>query len=658
MKIVIIAFLSFLVTTVSLSQSVESLNISAQLQFSKGDYLGAIETLDNEIKKSDKDGTAYYFRGLCKTFMGDKSGGCSDLSIAKGFGVKPPDKKFFGFICDDGYKLKFLKKNFYPHTDLIPEKGYRPAYSLKDTLRGSLRPERSCFDVTYYDLKVKLEPKQKFISGENTIFFKVLSATKKIQVDLFNQYSISEIYWNEEKLIYTRVYDAVFISFPKELPINSIQNIKIVYSGKPQKAENPPWFGGFVWKKDKKGNRWDGVACEYLGASSWWPCKDHMSDKPDSMQLTFTVPKDYDLISNGNLHQVKQIDANQISYTWFVKNPINCYNATFYMGRFAHFSDSVTNNSCTYPLDYYVLPYNLEKAKESFKQVKEVILVYEDLFGEYPFPEDGFGMIESPFEGMEHQGAIAYGNSYTKKRNPYLHNEYDYIIVHETAHEWWGNSLSAADMADMWIQEGFATYAELLFMERRFGYADYLKEVSGKMIEIFNFWPLVENRNVNENSFASNDVYTKGAVILHNLRCTINNDSLFFKIIKDFAVKNRKKVVTSADFIGMVNGYTGKEFNPFFDKFLNETTLPVLEYSYLRNDKNIVLKFKWVGVKTGFEMPFCIRAGNKSYRIDADTQEKEIELKNTDSFRFYNMWSGTEEVEKNAFTYYWTQKRN
>ncbi|NJK87019.1 MAG: M1 family metallopeptidase [Bacteroidales bacterium] len=502
-----------------------------------------------------------------------------------------------------------------------------------------------------------MSPKSNFISGYNDIYFRVDAATKRIQVDLFSNYDIQSINWENRDLNFTREFDAVFISFPEELAVNSFQNIRVNYSGKPEKAQNPPWFGGFVWEKDKKGNRWDGVACEHLGASSWWPCKDHMTDEPDSMKMTFTVQKGYDLISNGTLTEKRDVDDEYTSHTWMVNNSLDPYNATFYMGKFSHFSDSVTNSEGTYPLDYYVLPYNLEIARETFKQTKEVILVFEELFGNYPFPEDGFGMVESPYEGMEHQGAIAYGNNYENKNNQYVHKEYDYIVVHETAHEWWGNSVSAADMADMWIQEGFATYAELLFMEKRFGHEDYLKEVAGKMIEIFNFWPLVQNRGVNENTFASNDVYTKGAILLHNLRCTMNDDSLFFKLIKDFAVKYKKRVVTSNDFIEMVNSYSKKDYTSFFNKFLKETGLPVLEYTWKKDGENLVLKFRWTEVMDGFEMPFSLRYGNHSIRLIGNTSEQEITLQNTETFRFYNFWAGTEGVDKNAFTYYWTRMK-
>jgi aminopeptidase N len=646
--------LTFLQT--AFSQTPDLLKAEAQLSYNNGDFFTVIEKLDKVIKLVPGDGLSYYYRGLSKMFLGDQTGACSDLMVAKGFGVKPPSKEFFTLFCDSEKKYKFLKDFFYKNETLVPENGYRPLYTRKDSLRGSLRPERA-YDVVHYNLELKLEPQKKFISGSNTIYFKPTQPIKKLQVDLFAQYAISSIRWNGTDLPFTREFDAIFVTFPEELKEGTLQNIVVNYSGKPQKAINPPWQGGFVWKKDKKGKRWDGVACEHLGASSWWPCKDHMSDEADSVKLTFIIPKDYDLISNGIFIERKDVDKDFAAHTWFIKNPINSYNVTFYMGKFSHFSDSITNNDGTYPLDYYVLPYNLDKAKETFKQTKEVMLVYEQLFGNYPFPEDGFGMIESPYEGMEHQGAIAYGNDYDKKSNPYIHKEYDYIIVHESAHEWWGNSLSATDMADMWIQEGFATYAELLFMEKRFSYEDYLKETVSKMFQIFNFWPLVENRGVNENTFASNDVYTKGAVLLHNLRCTMNDDSLFFKLIKDFAVKYKRKIVTSNDFVNMVNEYTGSDYTPFFDKFLKETSLPVLSYTWKKNGKNIELSFKWTEVKDGFVMPFGIRSGNNSFRIVGTTKEQKVVLNNAERFRFYNMWTGIEGAEKNSFTYYWTKER-
>ena len=304
------------------------------------------------------------------------------------------------------------------------------------------------------------------------------------------------------------------------------------------------------------------------------------------------------------------------------------------------------------------MPANLDIAKKVLPQAKEILQCYEHYFGDFPFPQDKYALVESPYEGMEHQGAIAYGNGYNSHKTRLLSTNYDFIIIHETAHEWWGNSVTASDMADMWMQEGFATYAELLFMESKSGYNAYLKELNSKLFEIFNFWPIVQNYGVNENSFATNDVYHKGAALLNNLRCTIDNDSLFFKIIYDFATKNKKQIVTSNDFVNMVNTYTGKDFKPFFDKFLKDKNPPVLKYHYRIQGNDILLDYRWDGVEKGFTMPVDIKAGTQNYRIIATTEVQQIRLKNTESFYFYNFITGPDGADKNSFTYYWTSCEN
>ncbi|HEY4786076.1 MAG TPA: M1 family metallopeptidase, partial [Bacteroidales bacterium] len=398
-----------------------------------------------------------------------------------------------------------------------------------------------------------------------------------------------------------------------------------------------------------------------LGASSWWPDKDHPSDEPDSARLTFIVPKGYDVVSNGRFQGKKDVDKDYTSHTWFVDDPINNYDITFYLGKFSHFSDTITNKYGKYPLDYYVLPYNFEEAQKCFGQAKQVLEFYEKAFGEFPFMKDKYCLVESPYEGMEHQGAIAYGNDFNKqaKDQMYLDKKYDYIIVHESAHEWWGNSVTASDMADIWLQEGFATYSEMMFIEHVDGYAMYVKEMKREMERIYNIWPVVENYNVNENAFASNDCYMKGATILHNLRCTIDSDSLFFKIIKDFALKYEKKIVTTTDFIHMVNEYTGNNYSAFFKKFLYDKNLPVLKYSYRKVGNDIVLKYQWDEVDKGFVMPFSIWAGaNQNLRLVGTTDPQEITLKNTSSFHFYTVWIDPEKAPRNGFTYYWTKCAN
>ncbi|UCH14973.1 MAG: hypothetical protein JSV22_03155, partial [Bacteroidales bacterium] len=349
-------------------------------------------------------------------------------------------------------------------------------------------------------------------------------------------------------------------------------------------------------------------------------------------------------------------DNSYNRFVWFVSYPINNYNVTFYMGKYIQFGDTVILDNDTLQMKYYVLPYNLEKARNHFQQAPDVVKIYSEIFGKYPFMRDGFGLVEAPYAGMEHQSAIAYGNSYSNKGSySYRNRQYDYIIVHEAAHEWWGNSVSAGDMAEAWIHEGFATYAELLFIEKLFGKEEYLYETMKKSHYIFNFWPMVQNKDVNEDSFASNDIYHKGALMLHSLRCIINNDSLFFKIIKEFNINNSYKIVDTDDFIEFVNNYAKEDYSAFFNKYLYDNRLPVLEYSFNENPDGLIFTYKWTEVEDGFKMPFCIQTDEKkAVRFIGTTQEQEVLLKNTSWFNFYNNWKSTEGIEDNSFTYYWT----
>jgi aminopeptidase N len=641
------------------SQKLEEIWSEGLQMFSDKNFHGCIEKMNQVIRLFPSFSDAYYNRGIARLNLGDVEGACRDISLANEQHSKEADS-YFKFLCDSAWMLKMLKEYYYKRTKLYPETGYRPHYTLADTLRGSLRPERICFDVFYYDLRVKIFPKGQKIQGTNEIYFKINEPASRIQIDLFDNYKVDSIIWKGRKLVYKRKYNALFIDFPTKLLPGEKHNISITYSGKPVAAPNPPWDGGFVWKKRKKSERWVGVACEHLGASSWWPNKDHLSDKPDSMLIKIEVPENFRAVANGVLREVKDVGKKYKQYAWFVSYPINNYNVTFYMGKYTEFTDTLATSDGPLLLRYNVFPENLEKAKAHFEQVKEILPVYIDLFGPYPFMRDGYGLVESLYEGMEHQTAIAYGNAYDKpNRQEYRDNKYDFIIVHESAHEWWGNAVTAADMADIWLHEGFATYAEYLFLERIYGKEEYLHEISLKSNYIYNFWPLVQHRDVNENSFASNDVYNKGAMLLHCLRCTINNDSLFFKIIKDFNVLSRYRALASDDFITMVNNYTGNDYRPFFNKFLYDKALPVLSYSYENIGDKLIIKYKWAGVEDGFTMPFGIETSdNKAYRLEATTTERETIFENVSWFNFYNQWKGYEGCTDHSYTYFRTDCQN
>jgi aminopeptidase N len=656
MRLLAITFVFIVLTSGVRAKNADTIWNKAVDCFIKENYHGVIDKMNEYLMINPGNPNAIYNRGLARLKLGDNDRACLDFLNAVAFGFNRKSS-LIRYYCDPSYKLKFLKKFYYKKQELLPENNYSPGYTRADTLRGALRPERTCFDVYYYDLKVRIIPKGKKISGSNDIYFIVLDSCRHIQIDLYENYTISSIRWNNQELDFMREFNAVFIKFPRELTPGEKNIVTVEYSGKPGVAEDPPWKGGFVWKRDKKFNRWVAVACEHLGASSWWPNKDHLTDEPDSMTINIEVPDRYVAVSNGVLRRTEEADNSYKRFVWFVSYPINNYNVTFYMGKYTQFNDTlIMADNDKLLMKYHVLPYNLDKAMQHFKQALEVVGFYSDIYGKYPFIRDGFGLVESPYAGMEHQTAIAYGNSYGNKNDHgYRNNKYDYIIVHEAAHEWWGNSVSAGDMADAWIHEAFATYSELLFIEHVFGKEEYLYELGNKCNYIYNFWPMVENRDVNENSFAGNDIYTKGAMMLHCLRCTIDNDSLFFKIIKDFYNQNSYKIVDTDCFINFVNKETKENYTPFFKKYLYETRLPVIQYSFIINSDNLVFTYKWTEVDDGFRMPFCIEtSGEKAIRLVGTTYEQRLVLESTSWFNFFNCLKGPAGAEDHSFTYFRT----
>jgi aminopeptidase N len=640
-------------------QTLDSIWQRSLKRFEINDYHGAIEDLNLILRRFPGTASALYNRGIARLNLGDNDNACSDLDQARSAGSKE-NRLALNYVCNQEFMRDLMVKEYYPKQKVYPEYGYRPKYTHADTLRGSLNYFRNCYDVNYYDLQVKILPLRKRIQGSNAIYFRVTAPARTIQIDLLSRYAVSSVSLDGTPVPFRREENTIMVDFPRILQTGEQHAVRVVYRGKPINAPNPPWDGGFVWKKDKNKDLWLGVACEHLGASSWWPTKDHLSDKPDSMQIGIEVPDGYQVVSNGNLRKVEHPTQRTSRFTWFVSYPINNYNVTFYAGKYTAFSDTLAEGQDTLRMDYNVLSYNLDVAKRHFEQTRDVLSFYNKAFGFYPFPRDGFGLVESPYEGMEHQSAIAYGNGYDKNNGDEYRNKlYDYIIVHEAAHEWWGNSVTAADMADVWIHEGFATYAELMFLEHRFGEEEYLFELFQKCQYIFNIWPMVQHRGVNENTFASNDVYNKGAMMLHSLRCTINNDSLFFDMIRNFNLKYRYQTVCSDDFVNFVNQATGEDYRPFFNKYLYETRLPVLEYRYARENGNLVLKYRWTEVEPGFRMPFGIGTNLKeSFRLEGTTEWKEQQISDTDWFNFYNLATDYAGCPHNAFTYYRTRCLN
>lgn len=514
-------------------------------------------------------------------------------------------------------------------------------FSLSDSLRGSLSSYRSCYDVYYYDLNVTIDDKNReLLNSYNDFYISSLEDFDNIQIDLFNNLEINSIVFNETKLNFKRKFNAVFIDFPEIIKKGENVKFRVNYDGKPRKAVNPPWDGGFSWDYDKNKNPWIGVSCQGLGASSWWPCKDHQSDEPDSMRITCTVRSPLKVVSNGKLisntigYDLKLKSKVNIS-SWFVSYPINNYNVTLCAADYAHFSDYYLSNSDTLFLDYYVLTYNETKAKEHFKQVKPMLECFEEYFGQYPFINDGFSLVETPYLGMEHQSAIAYGNNYLPgyngNKNFIAGLDFDYIIVHETGHEWWGNSITTNDIADMWIHEGFCTYSEVIYVECMYGYETMLEYVNNQKNFVRNDKPIVGPYNVNKKG--SNDMYQKGSLMLHTLRNLINDDELWFSILKGISIDFKYKVLDGKDIIEYINRKVDFDLSLFFNQYLFNSKIPILEYKIQKEGREYVLLYRWNAIKD-FDMKLLVNDGEKNIWISPNSEWKEYTIGNIDIKNF------------------------
>ena len=510
-------------------------------------------------------------------------------------------------------------------------------FNRSDSLRGNLSSFRSCYDVNYYDLNIVIDDNNKKISNSfNIIHFTALDTFQSLQIDLFSNLNILSIEFENTLLSFTREHNAVFIDFPRVILNDEILSFTVYYNGEPREAVNPPWDGGFSWENDNNTLPWIGVSCQGLGASSWWPCKDHQSDEPDSMKITCSVRKPLKVISNGNLINdtiVYNKDLNSLTTksSWFVSYPINSYNVTLCIGDYTHFNDIYVSQKDTLDLDYYVLSYNKKKAMEHFNQVKPMLACFEKYFGPYPFWSDGYALVETPYLGMEHQSAIAYGNNFLPGYNGNTKFtagfDFDYIIIHETGHEWWGNSITTNDIADMWIHEGFCTYSEVLYVECIYGYNAMLKYVNNQKKSVRNDKPIVGPYNVNTRG--SNDMYQKASLMLHTLRSVIDNDSLWFALIEGISYEFKHKNIDGIDIINYINLMIKRDFSTFFNQYLYNKNLPVLEYKIQSNSNNYSLIYRWDAINN-FKMRIKVNDGNNNIWITPNDSWQELSLELND----------------------------
>ena len=465
-------------------------------------------------------------------------------------------------------------------------------------------------DVNFYDLCLDFDLDNKFIKGSNTIFFNNSEIIDTLQINLFQNFVVDSILFFKSKIDFEHINNDILIFFEDGLDLGNY-NIKVFYRGNPNVAKNAPWDGGFVWGKDSFNNHWVGVACQGDGSSIWWPGNDVLFDEADSISFSATVPSNLKVVSNGNLSFSKDTIINGLEkklFVWKNSYPINNYNLSVNIADYRHFSDTLLGVGGLLDLDYYVLRENYNKAVEHFSQVKPMLHFFEKKFGPYPFYSDGYALVETPYLGMEHQTCIAYGNQYKKG---YLGNypsdiDFDFIIIHETAHEWWGNNISMGNINDMWIHESFATYAEALYVEEMYSYDDMLVYLNHQKKKIKNHQP------IKSDFFSSTDMYYKGSWMLHTLRTICQNDSLWDSIIKGMQIDFKGRIVNTNDVIDYIESYFGYDLSSFFEQYLFESKLPILEYYFSNKKKKTYLNYRWNAV-CDFEMPILAKINSGNY---------------------------------------------
>jgi len=486
-------------------------------------------------------------------------------------------------------------------------------FTRADTLRGSITPERAWWNVLHYDLALRVSPSDSTIAGSNTIRYAVTAPSRDLQIDLAAGMTVDSVVQDGVRLAVRRDGDAMFVTPAAPQAVGSQKSVTVHYRGRPRVAANAPWDGGFVWARDRQGNPWIGTAVQGIGASVWWPNKDHQSAEPDSMRIRVTVPDPLVEVSNGRLEGVVRNTDGTSTYTWRVSNPINNYSVTLNVGNYVHFGEQVQGEAGPLDLDYWVLAPNLPAARRHFEQVKPMLRCFEGWFGPYPFYEDGFKMVETPYLGMEHQSAIAYGNGY---RNGYLGNDlsgtglglsWDYIIVHEAAHEWFGNNITTNDIADMWVHEGFAAYAEGLYVECLQGKEAGAAYVRGTRAMIDNVEPVVGPYGVNQKG--GSDMYPKGANVLHTIRQVLDDDARWRSTLRGLNETFRHGTVTTADVEDFLARGVGRDLSRVFDQYLRHANLPVLEYALRGN----TLSYRWRANVDGFDLPVRVTVGRDRF---------------------------------------------
>ncbi|MBP6411663.1 MAG: M1 family metallopeptidase [Pseudarcicella sp.] len=493
-------------------------------------------------------------------------------------------------------------------------------FTRQDTLRGSITKERVWWDVKKYHLDIKVNPLDSTITGYNTIQYKVLKEYDKMQIDLQNPMEIYKVIQDGVALKYTREGNAFFIELVASQKIGQTKELIVFYGGKPKIAVRPPWDGGITWKKDTNGKPFIASSCQGLGASVWWPNKDHMYDEVENMLISVNVPKGLMDVSNGRLQSVKHLKDGTTTYNWYVSNPINNYGVNINIGDYVSFSEKFKGEKGDLDCSYYVLRDNLAKAKTQFKDATRMLKAFEYWFGPYPFYEDSYKLVEAPYLGMEHQSSVTYGNGY---QNGYRGRDlsgtgwglkFDFIIIHESGHEWFANNITYKDIADMWIHESFTNYSESLFVEYYYGKQAGFDYVKGTRQNIENESTIIGHYDVNNEG--SGDMYYKGGNMLHTLRQIVNDDEKWRGILRGLNSTFYHQTVTTKQIEDYLSQQVGIDLNPFFNQYLRDIRIPTLEYCF----KDAQLSYKWANCVPGFNMPVKVTVNGNEKLLNPTTE--------------------------------------
>ncbi|MCB0278278.1 MAG: M1 family metallopeptidase [Calditrichaeota bacterium] len=504
-------------------------------------------------------------------------------------------------------------------------------FSRLDTLRGSITPEREWWDLTYYHLQVKVDPKNKSLDGSTTVQYKVLKPYQTIQIDLQAPLKITKVIQDGKELAFRNEGPAHFITLKKKQKSGSVESLIVYYSGIPKEAKRPPWEGGITWTSDENGKDFIVSTCQGIGASIWWPNKDHMYDEVDSMLISITVPDHLMDVSNGRLRGVTDNKNGTKTWNWFVNNPINNYGVNINIGDYVQWSEKFAGEKGQLDVNYYVLRDHLEMAKKQFQDAPRMLKAFEHWFGPYPFYEDGYKLVEVPYYGMEHQSSVTYGNGFkngyhgTDVSQTGIGFKFDFIIIHESGHEWFANNITDKDVADMWVHEGFTAYSESLFIEYYWGKEEAQKYIRGTRFNIRNDSPIIGPYNVNRSG--SGDMYYKGENILNMVRTIIDNDDKWLAIFRGLNKTFYHQTVTTEQIENFISKEGGKELSKVFDQYLRDNRLPILEYRFF--DDKLSLRFS--NCNREFAMPLKVKIDGKEQWLDVSTR-----------------WSSVSDVTKNS----------